>query len=174
MNIPQGQMKNVLLQKLSSFSLARPSGRKLVLGVLGVVIVIYLIIPLLKSGSHRYMVLTRIERCLQDRLKIYNTKVNSQNSFVYHVPTSDKAKPVEKYFLPYIGNGYIGISLDGKHGVWLKGERGLDIATDYNPLVSFEISGYDVKEAFVLDIVDGKIVKHTCYQQHGAVGILLI
>jgi len=44
-----------------------------------------------------------------------------------------------------VGNGYIGISLDGKHGVWLKGERGLDIATDYNPLVSFEISGYDVK-----------------------------
>jgi len=37
----------------------RPSGRKLVLGVLGLVIVIYLIIPLLKSGSHRYMVLSK-------------------------------------------------------------------------------------------------------------------
>lgn len=32
----------------------------------------------------------------------------------------------------------------------------------------------NVAEAVVLDIVDGKIVKHTCYQQHGAVGITII
>lgn len=44
-----------------------------------------------------------------------------------------------------LGNGYIGMSLDGKHGVWLKGQRGLDIATDYNPTVLFEIKGYDTK-----------------------------
>ena len=45
------------------------------------------------------------------------------------------------------GNGYIGMSMDGKHGVWLKGERGLDIATDYNPLMQFEIRHYDIKGA---------------------------
>lgn len=43
------------------------------------------------------------------------------------------------------GNGYIGMSMDGKHGVWLKGERGLDIATDYNPLMQFEVKNYDIK-----------------------------
>lgn len=37
------------------------------------------------------------------------------------------------------------MSMDGKHGVWLKGERGLDIATDYNPLMQFEVKNYDIK-----------------------------
>mgnify|MGYP001791931093 CR=1 FL=1 len=48
------------------------------------------------------------------------------------------------------GNGYIGMSMDGKHGVWLKGERGLDIATDYNPLMQFEIRHYDIKGAVAI------------------------
>ena len=53
----------------------------------------------------------------------------------------------------FIGNGYIGISLDGSHGVWLKGERGLDIATDYNPLVHFSIKGYDVKGNYSIVLI---------------------
>lgn len=58
---------------------------------------------------------------------------------------------------PVAGNGYIGISLDGSHGVWLKGERGLDIATDYNPIVQFDIKGYDHRGKASPTICSGEI-----------------
>ena len=47
--------------------------------------------------------------------------------------------------------------MDGKHGVWLKGERGLDIATDYNPLMQFEIRHYDIKGAVAISLPEWKL-----------------
>ena len=58
------------------------------------------------------------------------------------------------YVVYFTGNGYIGISLDGSHGVWLKGVRGLDIATDYNPLVHFSIRGYDVRGGLLCEFTE--------------------
>ena len=43
----------------------------------------------------------RIDRCLEDRLKAYAEKVESQNAFTYHIPPIKDQE--EKYFLPYIG-----------------------------------------------------------------------
>ena len=43
----------------------------------------------------------RIDRCLEDRLKAYAGKVESQNAFTYHIPPIKDQE--EKYFLPYIG-----------------------------------------------------------------------
>lgn len=48
-----------------------------------------------------FFLLARIERCLEDRLKPYANKVESQNAFIYHVPPMKDKE--EKYFLPYIG-----------------------------------------------------------------------
>lgn len=53
-------------------------------------------------------------------------------------------------FFINLGNGYIGVSLDGNHGVWLKGARGLDIPTDFNPLVKFKIKNYRAKGIIIL------------------------
>ena len=45
--------------------------------------------------------LDRIERCLEDKLKPYSSKVSSNNAFIYRMPALADHK--DKYFLPYIG-----------------------------------------------------------------------
>ena len=63
-----------------------------------------------------------------DKIKPINEQLVIQNEEA----TID---PKEKYFLPFSGNGYIGISASSKIGILASFQKYLSLPINYNPLV---------------------------------------
>jgi hypothetical protein len=49
--------------------------------------------------------------------------------------TDEALNKDEKYFLPYTGNGYIGLSFFSKRGLYSYHQKSLNLKLNYNPLV---------------------------------------
>ena len=105
-----------------------------------------------------------LESCMQSNLERYKSELKSMNAVVNEESVSDlnelknlknnqqEAKASdnelkleentgeslnkdEKYFLPYAGNGYIGLSVFSKRGLHSYHQKSLNLKLNYNPLV---------------------------------------
>lgn len=48
--------------------------------------------------------------------------------------TDEALNKDDKYFLPYVGNGYIGLSVSSKQGLYSYHQKSLNLKLNYNPL----------------------------------------
>lgn len=102
--------------------------------------------------------LVELENCIQSTLDKYAQEIKSMNVVVNEEYATNlheiknlknnndletlnlseqenaDASLNEKYFLPYTGNGYIGVSLFGKNGLYSYLQKSLSLKLNYNPL----------------------------------------
>jgi len=67
--------------------------------------------------------------------------VNVQND----LPPIEEADTSEKIFLPYVGNGFIGVSANSKLGLFANHMKSLSLPVMYNPLVSIYVDNLERK-----------------------------
>ena len=70
----------------------------------------------------------------------------------------------EKLFLPFTGNGYIGISLISKQGIFGSLQKSLNIQLKYNPLIQIYSENLKKKEITGIDFLTGTVHRIQCYQ----------
>jgi len=72
--------------------------------------------------------------------------------------------PSEKLFLPFVGNGYIGISLISKQGIFGSLHKSLNLPLKYNPLIQIYSENLKKKEITGIDFMSGTVHRIQCYQ----------
>jgi hypothetical protein len=70
----------------------------------------------------------------------------------------------EHFFLPYTGNGYIGLSLQSTQGIYVNFQKSLSLLLHYNPLVQVYSDTLSRAEASVTEIRNGLVHLHQCFQ----------
>lgn len=96
-------------------------------------------------------------RCLDDRLTPFFASHHSFDS-VIHIPS----EPVE--YIPYIGNGYFGLTIEEDAHVNIRFGRGLDIGVNFHPIISLSQKNGERQEATVTDYVSGLVHRYQCFE----------
>jgi len=66
-------------------------------------------------------------------------------------------------FLPYVGNGYIGLSVSAESEIYIKSKRTLSLAVNFKPLVNLYLEGGGEAESFqVTDYRQGTVTTFQC------------
>lgn len=127
-----------------------------------VAVLLYFLAPYTRSttfAGRRSSCHEKLDRCLEDKVRAHTTGRELLDTVIYHHPHSVAG---DQHFIPYTGNGYLGISLDDSRGLWVKGQRELRLPTDLNPLIYTAIVGYETKVATILDLRAGIIYRYQC------------
>lgn len=73
-----------------------------------------------------------------------------------------------RFFLPYTGNGYIGVSITNQNangeGLYANYQKTLSLPLMFSPLASLFTDGYERKEVLFVDLFNGIANKLQCYQ----------
>lgn len=73
-----------------------------------------------------------------------------------------------RFFLPYTGNGYIGVSITNQNtngeGLYANYHKTLSLPLMFSPLASLFTDGYERKEVLFVDLFNGIANKLQCYQ----------
>lgn len=98
--------------------------------------------------------LAELESCMKksltkyaDDVKLMNAVVTESHDFklnyLHHTPETGTTttgelhndEDDENFFLPYTGNGYIGLSVQSSQGIFVNFQKSLSLNLKYNPLV---------------------------------------
>ncbi|XP_055938708.1 uncharacterized protein KIAA2013 homolog [Argiope bruennichi] len=72
-------------------------------------------------------------------------------------------EPDEPYFLPFVGNGKIGVPLDKKEELYVHYKRYLSIPINYHPIVQVDIPGASTQEGTAVHYTSGIAYKFQCF-----------
>ncbi|XP_063219336.1 uncharacterized protein KIAA2013 homolog isoform X2 [Bacillus rossius redtenbacheri] len=99
------------------------------------------------------------EKCLQDSLAQYRIDEKEFNVNIQHVPLSEN----QKVYLPYIGNGLFGLTLNADSSLYIRNGRCLSRPVHWHPniVTTFKISNSE--EAILLHYVTGMAHKYQCF-----------
>ncbi|KAB7497609.1 hypothetical protein Anas_00138, partial [Armadillidium nasatum] len=115
--------------------------RKTVLILLGVlVLVLYLAPTFYRILNFRASPLYSKDSLTQALSVQLNHYANLQNNFdvhIRHVPPL----PDEKNYLPYVGNGYIGLHVDPEGALMIRNGRTLSLPINFRPITLFTLEG---------------------------------
>lgn len=100
-------------------------------------------------------------RCLDDRLTQFISSYHSFDS-VIHLPSD----PVE--FIPYVGNGYFGLTIEEDSHVNVRYGRGLGIGVNFHPIVSLSEKNGERQEATVTNYLGGLVHRYQCFDGYQA------
>jgi len=99
--------------------------------------------------------LTPLQTCVKDKLSRWSEKVEAKNA---HLDTQGE-------FIPYIGNGYFGMTIGANSEINIKSRRTLSIGVHYKPLVQLTLDQNDGGEeavGLVTDYTTGIVSKVQC------------
>lgn len=87
-----------------------------------------------------------MEDCISSKLEAFKESINSFNTLIteWHETEKDKISPKqnendlleENLFLPYVGNGYVGVSLTSKEGIFAFNQKSASFPLHYNPIAN--------------------------------------
>ncbi|XP_035233131.1 uncharacterized protein LOC118204949, partial [Stegodyphus dumicola] len=72
-------------------------------------------------------------------------------------------EPDENFFLPYVGNGKIGVPLDGNEQLYIFYKRSLSVPVNYHPIVQVDIPGASSQEGSATQFTNGIAYKFQCF-----------
>lgn len=72
----------------------------------------------------------------------------------------------EKFYIPYTGNGYIGLSIQSNEGLFVSYHKSLSLKIFHNPLVQVYSENYPKKETSVTEFKRGIVHLIQCYQKN--------
>ncbi|XP_076068171.1 uncharacterized protein KIAA2013 homolog isoform X2 [Oratosquilla oratoria] len=138
-----------------------------------VLLILVLLVLLLYLGPSifRVVIFRRPAQLSQDaasrsvtmRVDRFWQQISEGNAHVIHSPP----EPDERPFLPYIGNGLLGITLDQDSPIYIKGGRTLSVPINYRPVTLISIDGMNVKEAIVTEYTSGIIYRIQSWDRPG-------
>jgi len=97
--------------------------------------------------------------CLQDKLGRWAAMLEAGNGHLEHRPKQDK----DSEYLPYVGNGYIGIEVHPDSQINIKAKRTLSVPVRYKPIIDMSLEGGgEVEEATVTDYKSGAVHRVQC------------
>uniref|UniRef100_A0A914VT87 Transmembrane protein n=1 Tax=Plectus sambesii TaxID=2011161 RepID=A0A914VT87_9BILA len=99
-------------------------------------------------------------RCLDDQLRHYYRLESTFQVHTQHYPVNpDK----EKAFVPFVGNGRLGVAFGVDQQLRVSAKRSLSTTTNLHPLVTASINHAHSSSAFVTDYQKGQMKKIDCY-----------
>ncbi|KAJ8298784.1 hypothetical protein KUTeg_022844 [Tegillarca granosa] len=117
------------LNRLNSLS----RSRKIILGILVVLALIYYLgIFNLRSSKIKQ---SFPDGCIQDRIRMFHKQISSYDVVANHKIAGEETK----YYPPYVGNGKVAVSLDGKSGLYIRLNRALSLPVRFYPLVGVSL-----------------------------------
>ncbi|CAD5114484.1 DgyrCDS3610 [Dimorphilus gyrociliatus] len=112
----------------------------------------------LKSYSRKYV--DPILLCEERSLHPYLRALSSHDALVEHEPSVAE----DKTFLPYVGNGYFGLSVLHDSRVYIQNDRTLSEGLGISPIISAQAKGYISRAVVVLDLLNGIVERTQCFQ----------
>lgn len=117
--------------------------------------------------SHKWLGATQrpvgpAEVCVDSKLEPFLKRADIFNVFINHFPS---LLPQESSYLPFIGNGYLGIVVDkGQSLLYIRVSRSLSVPIHFYPVVEVTDDRHPEDAAIVLDIVNGLIRRIQCFE----------
>ncbi|XP_030557458.1 uncharacterized protein KIAA2013 homolog [Drosophila novamexicana] len=150
------RLKRLVEGTLSSY-------RRLFLLLLCVCIVFYMLPPIF-----RYLFLSPTEQkdphsmCMDDRLTPYILQNYEYDANIRHVAP---LMPGERDYVPYVGNGYIGIEVAHDASLNIKHGRAMQLPIRFHPVMSVSQNGgvAGEKEATVVEYLTGMVHRFQCF-----------
>lgn len=100
-------------------------------------------------------------RCLDDRLTQF---LGAHHNFDAQI----NIPPDPVTFLPYVGNGYFGLSIEEDSHINVRYGRGLDVGINFHPIVSLSEKNGERQEATVTEYLPGLVHRYQCYDGYQA------
>ena len=105
-------------------------------------------------------------RCLEDKLLEISPLISANDALVNHSPMHAD----EQFFLPFTGNGHIGLALKGHGYLYIRGARALSVPTRFQPIVQPDFADdqngvYVRHEATVVELRDGFLRHLRCFKR---------
>lgn len=98
-----------------------------------------------------------LSRCIEDKLTSFYFEVNECNADIrYDEHNGDS-------ILPFIGNGYFGLSVYPQSGLFIKSSRLLSLSVNYFPLINLS-SGSKSRHITVTHFFSGIIHRYHCFE----------
>lgn len=147
------------------------SYRKLVLAVLVLLVVLLYCGP----SIFRLVLHTRpsglgedvASRSLALRLNRFWQAEQEQDAHILHSPSL----PEERPFVPYVGNGVLGVTLDHDSPIYIRNGRTLSLPVHYRPLALVSLDGQQVQEALVTEYRTGIVHRLQSWEQQSGAAL---
>ena len=97
-------------------------------------------------------------QCMDDRLTPHFLQNSEFDSNIRHMPPLNE----EQDFIPYVGNGYIGVEVAHDASLNIKSKRSMQLPTLFHPIVSVrqpESAGLGTREATVVEYLQGIVYR---------------
>ncbi|KAK3873255.1 hypothetical protein Pcinc_021727 [Petrolisthes cinctipes] len=85
---------------------------------------------------------------------------------ILHSPPQLEERP----FLPYVGNGLLGISCDQESPLYIRSGRTLSLPINYRPITLVSLDGMLLKEALVTEYMSGVVHRVQAWEQSNGIG----
>lgn len=148
-----------LMRRVHRFADGPMTRKKIVLLALIIVFLILYVGPTLTSwffstdtGSHQNM-------CQKSFLKPYEAALNEYDAYLRHESTA-ALKSQSHNYVPYVGNGLLGLVLEHDSHLNIKYGRTLSLPMNYHPL--YIVDDYEMKEFTVADYKNGIVNRFQC------------
>lgn len=136
-----------------------------------VLVVLVVLVILLYCGPSIFRIVLNTKPSIADsasrslslRLDRYWQAFQEDDAHVLHVPAREEEKP----YIPYVGNGLLGISLDQESPIYIRNGRTLSLPVNYRPITLVSVDGAAVKEAIVTEYTTGVVHRIQSWEQPG-------
>ncbi|CAH1786242.1 unnamed protein product, partial [Owenia fusiformis] len=137
--------------------------RRVVIGILVVLALLLYLWPSLPGFSRKstYDKSNQLVTCVEEKLEAFQDQVGQFDASIQHIPASEQ----EAAYIPFVGNGYIGVTYKGEHGLTLKYGRALSVFLPYYPMVLSQMEGHDSRAATISEYKNGVIYTIDCFQK---------
>lgn len=147
------------------------SYRKLVLAVLVLLVVLLYCGP----SIFRLVLHTRpsgmgedaASRSLVMRLDRFWQAAQEYDVHILHSPP----QPEEQLYIPYVGNGVLGVTLDHESPIYIRSGRTLSLPIHFRPIALVSLDGQEVREALVTEYRTGIVHRIQSWQQLGGASL---
>ncbi|XP_059099227.1 uncharacterized protein KIAA2013 homolog isoform X1 [Tigriopus californicus] len=111
------------------------------------------------DGSEPYTT----ETCIGDKMITFLADIQKHNAHAQHHPW----RVTDKSYVPYVGNGQVGVAADSEAGLFVAGSRHLSQPVPFKPVAHVAPEGSHVfleESATLVHYVTGVVHKARCYQ----------
>lgn len=175
----QNTIKNFERHYGVHFKSLRRSRRFMTLLFISLFTLIYVLYKIAPRSRRTGYFTTELDFCMHKSLdkfsndiKLMNAAVTDGDRFISYsnskLQTNDEStnEPLDDlpFFLPYTGNGYIGLSIKSDNGMFLNFHKSMNLKLFYNPLVQIYSDRLKSSETTVTDFKRGMAHLLQCYQ----------
>lgn len=134
-----------------------------------VLVVLVVLVILLYCGPSLFRLVLNTKPSVADsaskslslRLDRFWQTYQEDDAHIMHIPPRED----EQLYIPYVGNGLLGLSLDQESPIFIRNGRTLSLPVNYRPITLVSVDGAAVKEAIVTEYTAGVVHRIQSWEQ---------